>query len=132
MIIRHEQLAAMRKHMLDTICSRFLKRLISDLVLTNDVDANQALREISELMEDGAALGITDEEHVYRLLRFRYLAAPLLAAPLIQSVIIRVLHHLAWSVEKRLAFLETQILPKVCDHSSHKPPPQQRSNLPSH
>lgn len=113
MIIRRDQLAAMREHGLETICNRLRNRLISDRVLSNDADANQVLREISELMQDGAALGIRGEEHVYRLLRFRYLAAPLLAAPVIQSVVIRVLHHLAWSAEKRLTFLEEQILPRA-------------------
>jgi hypothetical protein len=112
MIIRPEQIEAMRAERLQSMCTRLTQRLLTEKQVVG-VDATELSREIPELIEDAAAIGVVEDEDVYRLLRFRYLSFPLLTSPLIQSVVIRVLHNLAWPAEKRLNFLERQVLPRV-------------------
>lgn len=112
MIIRNEQIEAMRLELFRSMCTRLTQRLLSDLDLRGS-DASRITREVQEIIHDVAAIGIRGEENAYRLLRFRFLAESVLTSPLLQSVVLRVLHNLAWSVDERLAFLEREVLPRV-------------------
>jgi hypothetical protein len=120
MIIRREQLEAMRAHLLKSMCTRLIRRLLAEESACG-LDTSQLTREVSQLIEDGAAVGITGDDNAYRLLRFRVLAAPLLGSPLIQSVVIRVFHNLAWSADKRLSFLEREVLSRTKRIKANKP-----------
>lgn len=112
MIIRSEQMDAMRAQLFKVMCARLTQRLQSDSEIRG-IDPARIAREVPQILEDAGPLAIRGEESAYRLLRFRFLVDPLLPSPLIQSVILRVLHNLAWPADKRLGFLEEQLLPRL-------------------
>ena len=118
--ITREQLDAMGKWIIGARCRRLRKRLIAERIPIN-IGGSNTDRDISQLIEDAAEIGIIDDEQLYRLLRFPYLVAPILSAPLILSVIIRILHNLTWSAEKRLSFLEKHILPRIDGQNVRQP-----------
>ena len=102
--IRENQLEIMREAVLKSMCLRLKNRLLSDRVV-EEVD----LEEVSQIVTDVAQLGIYGDENCYRLLRFRFLAKRELESSAVQDAVMRVLHNLAWSVDKRLTFLEREI-----------------------
>ena len=112
MIIRNEQLEAMRAQMFKAMCARLRRRLQADPDLRG-VDPALIERETPEIVEDAASIGIKGDADVYRLLRFRFRVEPILSSQLIQSIVLRTLRRVDWSVDKRLTFLEQQVLPRV-------------------
>jgi hypothetical protein len=112
MIIRREQMETLQGHLLKSMATRLTERFGVEHP-NFIIDAARLHREAEQLIEDVASLGIVGDRDVYRLLRFRILSESLLTSPLFQSVVIRTLHNLAWSADKRLLFLEREVLPRT-------------------
>lgn len=83
--------------------------------------ANILPEDLRGLIDDGwtnaKELEITEQEDIYRFLKFQFLPKELLESDFVQSILIRVLNNMDSSGTRRLDFIEQQVIkprmPKV-------------------